>query len=62
MPESRRRSPFVERERRHCEDRQLREPFIGTNGAGGVEAVHFRHLHVHQHDVPGPPISTLSTA
>ena len=46
----------------HRHDRQVRAPEVVTDVAGGGQAVHHRHLQVHQHDVerrrrrrPRPP-------
>ena len=44
---------FGEGIRRHRDDRLCRTRGQGTDAAGGFEAVHARHLHVHQHEVIG---------
>ena len=38
---------------RHRHDRQVRVPEVVTDVAGGCQAIHHRHLQVHQHDVEG---------
>ena len=38
---------------RHGDNRQVSQPFDGTDGAGRLQAVHQRHLHIHQHQVIG---------
>ena len=42
---------FFHRIRRHRHHRQLFEACLRANPARGFQAVHDRHLHVHQHDV-----------
>ena len=52
-----------ERIGRHRDDRDgAPRPAQGTNGAGGLEAVHFRHPHVHEDDVEALRTAARSSA
>ena len=42
---------FAESVGGHRQNRQAAAPFALANGAGGAQAIHDRHLHVHQDQV-----------
>jgi hypothetical protein len=45
---------------RQCNNVRLtRQPGL-TDGAGGIQAIHFRHLHIHQHQFHAPWLTRSS--